>query len=49
MVAVEGPEASDSEMSDEQENIDHSMTLNNELYLCGMEDDEDDVLLILIF
>ena len=43
-VGVEGPEAGDDEMSDEQEDIGLSMTINNKLRLCGMtEDDEDDV------
>jgi len=37
-------------MSDEQEDISHSMTINDELRLYGMtRDDKDDVLLILIF
>jgi hypothetical protein len=49
LVAVERPEASNNEMSDEQEDIGHSMTINNELRLCEMTEDEDDVLLILIF
>ncbi|XP_066381626.1 zinc finger BED domain-containing protein RICESLEEPER 2-like [Miscanthus floridulus] len=43
-VGVEGPEAGDNEISDEQEDIGLSMTTNNELRLCGMTgDDEDDV------
>ena len=43
-VGVEGPEAGDDEMSDEQEDIGLSMTTNDELRLCGMTgDDEDDV------
>jgi hypothetical protein len=46
LVVVERPEVGDSEMSDEQEDIGHSMTINDELRLCGMTgDDEDDVLL----
>jgi len=49
LVAVKRPKANDSEMSDEQEDIGHSMTINDELRLCGMTEDEDDVLLILIF
>jgi hypothetical protein len=50
LVAVERPEVGHSEMSDEQEDISHSMTINDDLRLCGMTgDDEDDVLLILIF
>ena len=43
-IGVEGPEDGDDEMSDEQEDFGHSMTINNELRLCGMTgDDEDDV------
>ena len=43
-VGVEGPEAGDNEMSDEQEDIGLSMTTNDELRLCGLTgDDEDDV------
>ena len=43
-VGVEGPETGDDEMSDEQEDIGLSMTINDELRLCGMiGDDEDDV------
>ena len=50
LVAVERPEIGHSEMSDEQEDISHSMTINDDLRLYGMTgDDEDDVLLILIF
>ena len=42
-VGVEGLEAGDDEMSDEQEDIGLSMTINDELRLCGMTgDDEDD-------
>jgi hypothetical protein len=44
LVGVEGPEASDDEMLDEQEDIGLSMTINDELRLYGMTgDDEDDV------
>ena len=44
LVGVEGPEAGDDEMSNEQEDIGLSMTINDELRLCGMTgDDEDDV------
>jgi hypothetical protein len=44
LVAIEGPEADDDEMSDEKEDISHSMIVNDELRLCGMAgDDEDDV------
>jgi hypothetical protein len=45
-VAVEGPEAGRSAMSEsEAEEIGHSMTINDELRLCGMAgDDEDDVI-----
>ena len=43
-ISVEGPEAGDDEMLDEQEDIGLSMTINDELRLCGMTgDDEDDV------
>ena len=34
-VGVKGPEAGDDEMSDEQEDIGLSMTINDELRLCG--------------
>jgi hypothetical protein len=45
-VAIEGPEAGSSAMSEsEAEEIGHSMTINDELRLCGMAgDDEDDVI-----
>jgi hypothetical protein len=45
-VAVEGPVAGSSAMSEsEAEEIGHSMTINDELRLCGMAgDDEDDVI-----
>ena len=43
-VGVEGPETGDDEMSDEQEDIGLSMTINDKLRLCGMTgDDEDNV------
>jgi len=43
-VGVEGPKAGDDEMSDEQEDIGLSMTINDKLRLCGMtRDNEDDV------
>ena len=43
-VGVEGPKAGDDEMSDEQEDIGLSMTINDELRLYEMTgDDEDDV------
>ena len=34
-IGVEGPEAAADEMSDEQEDIGLSMTINDELRLCG--------------
>ena len=44
LLGIEGPEAGDDEMSDEQEDISLSMTINDDLRLCGMTgDDEDDV------